>query len=269
VRIVKAIKEGKDPNESNPKPEPAQEEELPPLDPNDPEVQELGGSKSRQPSVVEVPDEQDSLESHLAAQSTIDRSLHPSAQPSARASPGQTPQNEFEPYPRDGFPYSVAKDDTVAADEPVPDEAENDRNGSIGGGYFPEVPGSDAGSLLPNAPPGDPMDITPSGPSAPTGAGFDSFPPPNIKADDDLNLPSAPQDFYQALQPIARQPPPVTPAPVVQAPAQSARQVLNTDDAAIAKAQKHARWAISALNFEDAATAVKELRAALQTLGAQ
>jgi len=44
---------------------------------------------------------------------------------------------------------------------------------------------------------------------------------------------------------------------------------LNTDEEAIAKAQKHARWAISALNFEDAETAVRELRAALATLGAQ
>jgi len=39
------------------------------------------------------------------------------------------------------------------------------------------------------------------------------------------------------------------------------------DDAAIAEAQKHARWAISALNFEDVATAVKELRIALGALG--
>jgi vacuolar protein sorting-associated protein VTA1 len=33
-------------------------------------------------------------------------------------------------------------------------------------------------------------------------------------------------------------------------------------------ATKHAKWAISALNFEDSSTAVKELRAALQALGA-
>jgi vacuolar protein sorting-associated protein VTA1 len=33
-------------------------------------------------------------------------------------------------------------------------------------------------------------------------------------------------------------------------------------------AQKHAKWAISALNFEDVPTAVKELRIALQNLGA-
>ena len=41
-----------------------------------------------------------------------------------------------------------------------------------------------------------------------------------------------------------------------------------TDEEKIMKAQKHARWAISALNFEDVATAVKELKGALQTLGA-
>jgi len=41
-----------------------------------------------------------------------------------------------------------------------------------------------------------------------------------------------------------------------------------TDDEAVAAAEKHARWAISALNFEDVETAVKELRAALQSLGA-
>ena len=40
------------------------------------------------------------------------------------------------------------------------------------------------------------------------------------------------------------------------------------DDKDIAEAQKHARWAISALNFEDVPTAVKELRIALQSLGA-
>jgi vacuolar protein sorting-associated protein VTA1 len=39
------------------------------------------------------------------------------------------------------------------------------------------------------------------------------------------------------------------------------------DDAAIASAQKHARWAISALNYEDIETAVKELKIALQELG--
>jgi vacuolar protein sorting-associated protein VTA1 len=38
------------------------------------------------------------------------------------------------------------------------------------------------------------------------------------------------------------------------------------DDVAVADAQKHARWAISALNFEDVPTAIKELRIALAKL---
>ncbi|RVX74703.1 hypothetical protein B0A52_01830 [Exophiala mesophila] len=40
------------------------------------------------------------------------------------------------------------------------------------------------------------------------------------------------------------------------------------DEESIMKAQKHARWAISALNFEDVPTAIRELRGALNSLGA-
>jgi vacuolar protein sorting-associated protein VTA1 len=42
----------------------------------------------------------------------------------------------------------------------------------------------------------------------------------------------------------------------------------NRDDESVLLAQKHAKWAISALNFEDVETAVKELRVALRALGA-
>ena len=41
-----------------------------------------------------------------------------------------------------------------------------------------------------------------------------------------------------------------------------------TDDNAISDAQKHAKWAVSALNFEDVDTAVEELKIALDALGA-
>jgi vacuolar protein sorting-associated protein VTA1 len=48
------------------------------------------------------------------------------------------------------------------------------------------------------------------------------------------------------------------------APAQSSKkQTYVVDDMAMAKAQKHAKFAISALTFDDPDTAVKELRAAL------
>lgn len=42
---------------------------------------------------------------------------------------------------------------------------------------------------------------------------------------------------------------------------------VEVDDAAMADAQKHAKWAISALNFEDVPTAIKELKIALAALG--
>lgn len=72
--------------------------------------------------------------------------------------------------------------------------------------------------------------------------------------------------------------PPMQPSPIQQ-PSTSIQSQLHapppvmggaykTDDESIMAAQKHAKWAISALNFEDVGTAVKELRTALQSLGA-
>ncbi|KAL2076093.1 hypothetical protein VTL71DRAFT_1036 [Oculimacula yallundae] len=310
IRIMRALKEGKDPNESNPKIEPV-EEDLPALDPNDPEVAQFG-EPSKQPTVEDVPDEQFQDESKLARQSSIDQSLHPSAQPSAQVSASNSPgpKPTFEPYPKDGFPYSAVKDDNVSPMEPSP----NERNGSVGGGYFPEVPTFTSevqDPTLQTAPSADAFDLgLPDHPSAPPGGGlglpdhptgmpgtqrspdFESFPPPSLQDDQ-----PSPQEFYHqapaqpppppqfshphAQQPTNFAPPPVQPQqPIYQAPPPQRynppppdppapkKTQLITDDMAIAKAQKHCRWAISALNFEDADTAVKELREALKTLGA-
>jgi hypothetical protein len=51
-------------------------------------------------------------------------------------------------------------------------------------------------------------------------------------------------------------------------PPASSQGPFRDDERSIAEAMKHAKWAISALNFDDAATAVKELRVALGALGA-
>jgi vacuolar protein sorting-associated protein VTA1 len=297
LRIVRAIKEGKDPNESNPKKEP-EPEVLLELDPNDPEVRSLElPSHAKQPSVEEVPDEQDNVEARLARQSSIDQSLHPSAQVSARVSPAEKPP--YEPYPRDGFPYTVAtQNDNVSPMEQSP----NERDGSVGGGYFPEVPTFTSDSQQPplsTAPADDALNFgLPEQPSTLPGqqsppATSTFSPPPNHNQASS----AAPQDFYQQAPPTQQppvkpqQPPQVpkfipAPAPVPAAaprqiptqqstsifappPTQAGKIQYNTDDVAIAKAQKHARWAISALNFEDVDTAVRELRGALETLGAQ
>jgi hypothetical protein len=51
-------------------------------------------------------------------------------------------------------------------------------------------------------------------------------------------------------------------------PPASSHGPFRDDEQSIAEATKHAKWAISALNFDDAATAVRELRIALRSLGA-
>lgn len=85
--------------------------------------------------------------------------------------------------------------------------------------------------------------------------------------------PSEPPAFPSAVFP----PPTAAPAPSAPPPRASdttttagrggGGAVTELDPLEIAKVQKHARWAISALNYEDLETARKELRAALSMLG--
>lgn len=70
---------------------------------------------------------------------------------------------------------------------------------------------------------------------------------------------------------------PASPAPRYATSSAAIQDLANTpraahpfthDEVKMSEAQKHARWAISALNFEDVPTAVRELRKALEMLGA-
>jgi vacuolar protein sorting-associated protein VTA1 len=58
-------------------------------------------------------------------------------------------------------------------------------------------------------------------------------------------------------------------SPPVSAPVQQqfGSPVYRQDDEAIAEAENHSRYAVSALAFNDVKTAVKELRLALEALG--
>ncbi|KNG46604.1 duf605-domain-containing protein [Stemphylium lycopersici] len=90
-------------------------------------------------------------------------------------------------------------------------------------------------------------------------------PPPQQYAQQMGAFPPPQQQYPQAppQNPYAQANPP---------PSQPSQQFSNgpfrNDEDSIMLAQKHAKWAISALNFEDADTAVKELRTALRALGA-
>ncbi|KKY24999.1 hypothetical protein UCRPC4_g02170 [Phaeomoniella chlamydospora] len=306
LRIAKAIKAGEDPNLSNPKPEPIPEEQGLPLDSEELESVDnpSGFSKPRQPSVQEIPDEADRIQRSLSQKSTLDESIHPSRASSVPRPPGakvedaidesdrlsrtlarqSTLDESLHPSRQPSIPRTVHVDPTSGpASGPLPEadtngsegyytasratispgippvESKSDPKSSSGGNYFPRVPTPPAPSLeLPSAP-----------------QDFTSFPPPLAPSlpsqtsvapsQQTMSIPP-PQSFYNT-QPAVPQPPVVVSQPQRVPAASNVPEVL--DEEAMLTAQKHARWAISALNFEDVGTAIKELRGALEALGAK
>ncbi|EEA21538.1 conserved hypothetical protein [Talaromyces marneffei ATCC 18224] len=245
VRIAKAIKNGEDPNLSNPVIESqAPASEMQTLNPDDPEVRALQGTadRERQPSVEEVPDEADRLQRSLAQQSILDESLHPSRSSSLpRPSPSTT-------------------DTSKAEDLPAVPSA-------------PELPSAPSDLTLPQTP--STLPDTPETFTNPSAA-FESFPPPAVvqmsNAADPSDQPPLPPSLAQqrVIPPApARAPVPVPPVAAIPSVPQTSQYDLTADDQAITQAQKHARWAVSALSFDDVPTAIKELKNALQLLGAE
>ncbi|KAL9012980.1 MAG: hypothetical protein Q9173_002296 [Seirophora scorigena] len=303
LRIAKAVKAGEDPNATNPIEEPDPEQQ-PPLDsvdmdsrwPND----MSRSTAAHQPTVEEVPDEhmtdnQSAWPTHQPQGQSRSPYAAPQPDPRARTPPPTTPtvSGIENYYQRPSVP------DVSPLQSP-----DGGRNGSIGGGYFPRdgdaqeqaaTNYSPPNASHPSPPPAlpdtsslpQPNVFYPSGTAASADT-FRSFPPPR----NDHTTPSSPSTPAILLGPPAssvapRYPPPpaqsgmsqpstapihqahhATPTPSSLPVQQSQVPHIAVDEEALAKAQKHARWAISALNFEDVNTAVKELRGALKTLGA-
>ncbi|KAJ5763500.1 Vacuolar protein sorting-associate Vta1 N-terminal [Penicillium manginii] len=266
VRIVKAIKAGEDPNASNPTPQKEEENEATVADPDiqafDEGVAEQA-SKLRQASVEEIPDEADRLGRHMALQSSLDESLHPSRTSSMpRPQESSLPDIPSVPSNAPGSPPTQKMD----IDDP-----------QSGGLDLPSTPGTIGGSSsLPKLPdtPGS-TDVSASYVSRNSNA-FQSFPPPA----DTPSVPAPdPASFYDPTSASAYIPPPAAspsvpptrapaPPPPAPAPAAPSQPSHSIDDNSITQAQKHARWAVSALTFDDVDTAIKELRNSLKYLGA-
>ncbi|KAK0734652.1 Vta1 like-domain-containing protein [Lasiosphaeria miniovina] len=282
ARIAKAIKDGKDPNESNPKHE---EPQQPALDLSDPEVQMLGRSSPavapRPATVEEVPDVD--LRRDAAGVSL------PHSPVSAGPSPPSDGELRLPGVPTElGPPASHAGYfDTESMPSPISPPI-HDSHGYQSApdlpppaGWAPRQPSPDippppraAWSQAPGAPPPQtgwtPNPVTYQPPAPPTAPPTFAMSPPSTAAvaSPPVNPPTDP--YYMNMTPTAHTSRPVAP-PVAQparyAPVQPAATVT-IDEAAMVGAQKHAKWAISALNFEDVSTAVKELRKALEMLGA-
>lgn len=303
LRIIKALKAGEDPNQSNPAPEPMPKHEDQMLSPMDLDVQMLDSPtnfendqpRPGQPFVEEVPDEDDRMQHRLARSSALDVSLHPS-----RATSNQRPPNGDTAWhpPEAPSPQGPGQDYYhihPAGDVSPMASPTAVRAGSEDGGYFPSVTGQDTRAPATSLPrvPGEVPGVDSVLPQFQPATDFSqpyladsslhSFPPPPMDPASTLNQMPIPGQYQSQQhpapvyrpnvprQPIPRQHQPVSGGAPPRPPApQSVDDLANytTDEEAILKAQKHARWAISALNFEDVKTAVKELRGALESLGA-
>lgn len=223
ARILKAIRQGDDPNESNPKapePEPEDPAEVE-LDAATHEISNLQPS-ARPVSLEEVPDAGELLPSvpHTAATATDAGGFPPTA-PAATM-----PELPFVPSPINTPPPQAA-----ANLHPTP----------------PTAPPSSRPQVPPQPSPQIPTKITP-----------EHIPLPEP-------LPSQPRESSTPVLPLPAASVP-TPGPS-SSPAYTPATNIHHKD--LNQAQKHAKWAISALNFDDVPTAVKELRNALAMLGAQ
>ncbi|KAF2634973.1 DUF605-domain-containing protein [Massarina eburnea CBS 473.64] len=289
VRILKAFQAGEDPNLTNPVHEPPPQADSPTaLDPNDPDVQSINKN-------IASPSVQNPYQPYVETVPNTD--AHPS--PTFSAPEVSPPPPNFPPVPsgyRDVSPISQ------------PDTSRQGSVDSLGGGYFPRVnvPTFTADAAAPGLPTApsmqdeqmtSPLDSStlptgsqvPQAPQAPDPHNFyqnAASPPPQNPFQAPPQQPSSatPVQHQQPQQPQAFQPPPQQqfsysqqPAPPPQPPPQQynqpAPQTLHqgpfkTDEDSQTAATKHAKFAISALNFEDVPTAVNQLRLALRALGA-
>ncbi|KAF2754102.1 DUF605-domain-containing protein [Pseudovirgaria hyperparasitica] len=272
LRIAKALKAGEDPNLSNPPPEDTTASEAatgsaPVLDPNDPEVQRIqhGTSSTYQPpNVASAP----SSPAFSARMSPPIPPIHPQ-------NSYNMPDAAATPNPHDVSPLS-------------PDSRKNSASAasttSAGGGYFPTVPtftSDSSAPSLPTAPPpegNETMNLpssshTATAPPAMTpdpSSFYTQTPPPQTFSPPPGWRPPQPQLHTTTSNHNPPQPQPQPQPPQQQSQSRYHPTTTTTpfkpDEDAMLSAQKHAKWAISALNFEDSVTAIKELRNALADL---
>ncbi|EDU50771.1 short-chain dehydrogenase reductase sdr protein [Pyrenophora tritici-repentis] len=308
LRIVKAIKANEDPNATNPVQETQQQPISPPaLDPDDPEVQRINQSATPQlqtnpyqPYVETAPNTSAQPSPNLPSAPTgYTQASHSDVSPISQPAPsrqGSVVSIGGGYFPKTDPPTFTAE--TTAPGLPTaPMDIDPMTSSQPGSPQASQAPGfSDPASFYQNTASPPPQQTPTQNPyrSPPQSShGMAASPAPQVpqKPQNLVSSPVAPPQNYQFAAPT-QQPPPPQYAPQPTGFPQSAQQQYSAphqnpyaqppqpppqqhsqgpfrnDEDSIMAAQKHAKWAISALNFEDADTAVKELRIALQALGA-
>ncbi|KAI9492028.1 Vta1 like-domain-containing protein [Zychaea mexicana] len=144
------------------------------------------------------------------------------------------------------------------------------------------LPGNASAELPPNFTPPPPASATPSSPGQPSSSTTMSqhpSPPPAATSPpvtpSNSTLPHVPPPTTSTPPPPVvqqkQQPPPpqpvAAPAPVQTSTSAGTSDTPMLDPGSVAAAQKHAKWAISALNYDDIKTARTQLLTALNDLG--
>lgn len=292
VRILKAFQAGEDPNLTNPVHEPPPVASPSALDPNDPEVQNINQSAAGhppsqnpyQPYVETVPNTSahpspdfsapklSPPPPHFPSAPNQYRDVSPISQPSTSRR-GSVTSAGGGYFPRVDVPTFTA--DTAAPSLPTTSSmADEPMSSPFGGSSLP------TGSHIPQAPQvPTPQNFYHNAASPPPTQPFQqqqpSAPPPNtsftpaqqmpfqqpFQQQQQQNYSSPPQQHFQA--------PPQQYTQQTAPPPQNLHQgPFRTDEDSQTEAIRHAKFAQSALNFEDVNTAVKELRLALAALGA-
>ncbi|KAF1949459.1 DUF605-domain-containing protein [Byssothecium circinans] len=294
VRIIKALQAGEDPNLTNPVHEPPPQASSPPaLDPNDPEVQGINQNNGPPPthnpyqSYVETVPNTSAHPSPTFSAPKV--SPPPSNYPSAPSGyrdvspisqPAKSRQGSVGSVGGGYFPRVDVPTFTAGAAVPslptAPSMQDEPMASPLNSSTLP------TGSQMPQAPqaPPDPHNFYQNPSSPPPAQQFSQqSPPPQNPYRSPPQQPSfaSPIQPQPPQQPQTFQPPPSQHqynqpqqySQSTQLPPQALHQgPFRTDEDAQADATKHARWAISALNFEDVNTAVNQLRLALRALGA-
>jgi len=241
---------------------------------NDPEVQMLGGPSGTGPRPATVEDVPDAEIKRDAAGVSLPHSPASMTSGGDLKLPG-VPTELGPPASQPGYFDSETIPSPVSP--PLPDLQASPDLPPAPSGW--NQPGN--GPDIPSAPTGWPTHPPPSGPdwgSAQSPYHQSVAPPPvppTFATSPHTTAPVAPppvsppiSSYYTNIVPTAHGSRPAVPpvaTPTRYAPVAAPASV---DEASIVNAQKHAKWAISALNFEDVNTAVRELRKALEMLGA-
>jgi vacuolar protein sorting-associated protein VTA1 len=276
VRILKAYRNGEDPNVGDDVPGSKPGTPGIPLDPNDPEVRNLNTAGPLQPTVEDVSDHEGP--GHMHQQQSFNHfQQHPPHQATGGdvsplepdgntdgyfPAPSAPPANQFGDSMNGGNLPSFANPSPRPPPQGPPvDSPQNFYSTNPSGPSIPSAPSPSFGHQphIPQQPyqqhPQQPFipSPPPQAPNAFSPAPQQHYPPPQI---------------YQTPQPQAPQAPQYQDQSFTQPTASISGGAYRTDDQAVADAQKHAKWAISALNFDDVDTAVRELKIALRSLGA-